>query len=407
MAENRFKLQFSRGGTGHPAVFHALALDEPAAKLVDLHAYHQLVSGDSLVKLYRFPVEERLLDTVTRQAGVNVPAPSAELLLYLLRIMLKHTRLAEAAKVNEKYAPIRDELLWLLERSDVAQAQAICRLWFPTVSVPLADMVAAALDPGQVLRRSVLGLRIARDLRHLTRLGPVAAQLSHFRQVGREVGKRLGTLLRVPVRQGSARSLMAGGAWIALTGSGGVDTRAVAKLMMKRLGRYLDVELVHVGRPPQAVASVLLAPVMAAASLLSRPSRRRHSGEERLGEGRGYALAYVLERLLLARDRKRMLTRMMRAVTSGSIVISQGSLAGLGGSAFDDRDVDRARSRLHRWLMSRERNLSRDFPTPRLVLALGAEAGTASQGSSVTVIDASGTVEDALRHCMRETWEAL
>jgi hypothetical protein len=155
------------------------------------------------------------------------------------------------------------------------------------------------------------------------------------------------------------------------------------------------------------VASVLLAPVMAAASLLSRPSRRRHSGEERVGEGRGYPLAYVLEKLLLAQDRRRMLTRMMRAVTSGSIVISQGSLAGLGGSAFDDRAVEQARSRLHRWLMTRERNLSRDLPTPRLVLAVGAEAGTASQGSSTAVIDASGTVEDALRHCMRETWEAL
>jgi hypothetical protein len=146
---------------------------------------------------------------------------------------------------------------------------------------------------------------------------------------------------------------------------------------------------------------------MAAASLLSRPSRRRHSGEERVGEGRGYALAYVLEKLLLAQDRRRMLTRIMRAVTSGSIVISQGSLAGMGGSTFDDRAVEQARSRLHRWLMTRERNLSRDLPTPRLVLALGAEAGTASQGSSATVIDATATVEDALRHCMRETWEAL
>jgi hypothetical protein len=392
MAENRFKLQFSRGGTGHPAVFHALALDEPAAKLVDLHAYHQLVSGDSLVKLFRFPVEERLLETTIRQAGVKVPAPSAELVLYLLRIMLKHTRIAETVKLNGKYAPIRHELLWLLERSEVADAQAICRLWFPTVSVPLAEMVAAVLDPKQVPRRSVLGLRIARDLRHLTRLGPVAAQLSHFRQVGREVGKRLGTLLRLPVRQGSARSLMAGGGWIALTGEGGVDTRVLAKLMMKRLGRYLDVELVHVGRPPRAITSFLIAPMVTAASLLSRPGRRRHFGDNRKIDDRSCSLAQVLEKLVLAHDRRRMLTSMMRAVTSGSIVISQGSLAGIGDSAFDDLAVEQARSRLHRWLMRRERNLSRDLPAPRLELALTAD---------------SGTVEDALRQCMRETWEAL
>ena len=45
-----FKLTVSRMGVGHPGVFHALAWDLDSGRLLDLHAYHQLVSGDSLVK---------------------------------------------------------------------------------------------------------------------------------------------------------------------------------------------------------------------------------------------------------------------------------------------------------------------------------------------------------------------
>ena len=42
-----FKLTVSRMGVGHPGVFHALAWDHDSCRLLDLHVYHQLVSGDS------------------------------------------------------------------------------------------------------------------------------------------------------------------------------------------------------------------------------------------------------------------------------------------------------------------------------------------------------------------------
>src|SRR5687767_2140206 len=53
LLENGFKLTQSRSGGGHPGVFHALGLDEASAELVHVHAYFQIVSGDSLVKNYR------------------------------------------------------------------------------------------------------------------------------------------------------------------------------------------------------------------------------------------------------------------------------------------------------------------------------------------------------------------
>src|SRR3546814_8562772 len=47
LARCGFRTAVSRAGTGHPGIFHALALDSATGELVDLHAYHQIVSGDS------------------------------------------------------------------------------------------------------------------------------------------------------------------------------------------------------------------------------------------------------------------------------------------------------------------------------------------------------------------------
>jgi len=47
LLENGYKLAQSRSGIDHPGVFHALGLDEASADLGHVHAYFQIVSGDS------------------------------------------------------------------------------------------------------------------------------------------------------------------------------------------------------------------------------------------------------------------------------------------------------------------------------------------------------------------------
>src|SRR6478736_4737799 len=62
LLENGFKLAQSRSDIGHPGVFHALGLEESSVELVHVHAYFQIVSGDSCVKTYRLPIERLLLE---------------------------------------------------------------------------------------------------------------------------------------------------------------------------------------------------------------------------------------------------------------------------------------------------------------------------------------------------------
>ena len=75
LLENGFKLAQSSSGIGHPGVFHAFGLDETSAELVHVHAYFQVVSGDSLVKSYRLPIEKLLLEQTRYLHGVRIPTP--------------------------------------------------------------------------------------------------------------------------------------------------------------------------------------------------------------------------------------------------------------------------------------------------------------------------------------------
>src|SRR3546814_123307 len=118
LARCGFRTAVSRAGAGHPGVFHAVALDSATGELVDLHAYHQIVSGDSLVKSYRFPIERLLLGSTCRLEGVRVPDPSAELALFVLRISLKPVSPIEILKTNRSYSKVVAELAWLSERGD-------------------------------------------------------------------------------------------------------------------------------------------------------------------------------------------------------------------------------------------------------------------------------------------------
>ena len=70
------------------------------AALVHVHAYYRVISGGSLTKNYHLPVEEMLLENVRRESAVNVPSRGAELIVFVLRMSLKHATLPELALVR-------------------------------------------------------------------------------------------------------------------------------------------------------------------------------------------------------------------------------------------------------------------------------------------------------------------
>jgi thymidylate kinase len=83
---------------------------------------------------------------------------------------------------------------------------------------------------------------------------------------------------------------------------------------------------------------------------------------------------------LLAYDRRKLLSRALRAATAGSVVVSDrypsGRVGAIDSSCFDDAALAKCSSPLKRWLMNRERALYEGLPKPDLLLRLEAPIET-------------------------------
>jgi thymidylate kinase len=373
LLENGFKLTQSRSGIGHPGVLHALGLDKASAELVHVHAYFQIVSGDSLVKSYRLPIERSLLEQTRYLHGVRVPTPEAELVLFALRIALKHVDPIEVVMANRDYPKLSAELSWLRQAADVERAETLCTTWFPSIDPPLFRQLLDAIEAKHaVARRVVLGWRVARRLRTLRRLSSTLA-----------VASRLWRVLSLLVKRFRRRRdlvLQTGGMIVALVGPKATGKSTIGHALADRLGEHLDVIRIHAGKPPATALTTLPRLfVPAARFLLPKERTGEYEKPERRREQQ-YSLLHVLRMTLLAYDRRKLLIRALRTATTGSIVISDRypseSVGTIDSCYFDEAALARCDSPLKRWLMKRERALYKDLPRPGLLLRLMAPIET-------------------------------
>lgn len=433
MARCGFRATVERRSLGHPGVFHALALDERTGRLVDLHVYQAVVSGDSLVKTYRFPILERLLDEVTTLAGVRVPRPEIELLTFVMRTALKHTAPLEVLKVARKYEECTSELAWLRQAANAADAEELLPQLFPPVDAVLYRRLLEALaDKDALLRRIALGWMLARRLRPYRRIGRAAALASRT--------ARLFVWLRGKALNSGHLSLTGGGAIVALVGPKGTGKSTLSARMAAELGRHLAIRPIHSGKPP--------ATALTAVPRLFLPLARRLLPHERLSEyerlerrtRHTYSLFHVARMCQLAYDRSRLLSRAFRAAAGGAVVISDRypspTLGAIDSRSFDDGAIEEAGSWLKRMLMRWERALYRDMPAPDIVVRLVAPVDVAIArdalrnkaggpdatavlrrwdletvaeypSAKVFLLENSGSVDDAARQALRLVWGAL
>jgi len=299
--------------------------------------------------------------------------PEAELVLFTLRIALKHTSPIEILMANRHYRNVSSELCWLREGANAEHAEALCTAWFPSIDRPLFRQLLEAIEAEHaVIRRVVLGVRAAWRLRGLRRLSPTLAAVSRLRRVLLLLVKRLGHRKDLV--------LQTGGMIVALVGPKASGKSTISHELATRLGLHLDVLRIHAGKPPATMLTVLPRVLVPAARLLfSKERAGEYEKPERRREQR-YSLLYILRMTLLAYDRRKLLGRALRAATAGSVVISDRypseNVGAIDSCCFDEAALAQCTSPLKRWLMNRERALYRGLPRPGLLLCLQAPLQT-------------------------------
>ena len=364
-----------------PSVEHHLALDEAEGAIVHVHAYYRIISGESLTKNYRLPLEEMLLTNVSRAGAVVVPRKGAELVIFVLRMAVKHATLAELTLLLRGWDDVHREASWLATDEARGEARELLTAWLPAVSPGLFDQaLEGLLDPAPLWRRIVLGRRVRSQLRQFARRGRVRAWGAGARAfTGRATYRVRGT------RKGL--TLGEGGAMIAFVGAEATGKSTVLTEMERWLGRYLTVQRVHAGKPPGTPLTVvpnLLLPLFRSLVPGQRSTlvaERRHSaGPGPSGSTENFPLLFGIRSVLLAHDRNVLLKRAFASAVNGSVVLcDRYPSAGEGapdGAQLGSPGGTANEGRLRRWLIEREARFYRTIVPPDLAIYLTAPLET-------------------------------
>ena len=115
MSELKFRSAGIEGDAPFPAVEHYFALDDETGIFVHVHAYYRVITGESLSKNLHLPIEDMLFQNLREEASIPVPTKSAELVVFTIRMMLKHTSIVELFMLSRDWRGVKREIEWLLE----------------------------------------------------------------------------------------------------------------------------------------------------------------------------------------------------------------------------------------------------------------------------------------------------
>lgn len=292
-----------------PGVLDFYAYDSDVEKFIHIHAHYQLVLGDDMTKNYRLPIEDSYLRSV-RQAGLfKVPAPEFELVVLVVRLVLKHvTWDALLTRQGQLPRSAKQELADLRARSCPEAVQRVLQQALPGLAPALFEDCIKALQPGASRQKRLeVGWRLQHSLRGFRRRPWVAdIALKGWRRGTRKVMRR--------VFGPPKKSFASGGALIALVGGDGAGKSTAAHTLYSWLAKDFSALKVHLGKPRWSLTTHL---VRGGLKLVVALEARSPFG----GDLHASRSARVLRKVCASYDRYHAYLRARRAATQGRLVI--------------------------------------------------------------------------------------
>jgi thymidylate kinase len=374
MSELKFRPAGFQGDAPFPAVEHYFALDEEAGVFVHVHAYYRVITGESLSKNLHLPLEEMLLQNVCEEASIPVPVKSAELVVFTIRMMLKHTSLVELLMLSRDWKGVRREIEWLMEAKPTDETLKLVANWLPSTDPQLfAACIDALRAPAPLLRRIRLGRRLRSQLSIYARNSWLRAWLSGIQKFSLMAYGRL-------TRSKKGMILQSGGAVIAFVGAEATGKSTLLTATRRWLGEHFVIDQIHAGKPkstPLTMLPNIFLPLLRSALPRYRPSKlvtSSASPEQSQKSSAVYPLISAIRSVFLAYDRRALLSRAFARAANGNIVLcdrypsmSQGAP---DGPQLQQFVIDPKRHPIQAWLVRIEKRLYQEIPAPDIVISL-------------------------------------
>lgn len=348
-----------------PGLVDYFGRDEGTGRMVHVQAHFQLVLGDDMTKNFRLPLEDAYLASRVLDGPVAVPSRTFELLVFILRMVVKHCPWdAQLARQGRLTPSERRELAFLAARSDADELEALRAEHLPFVSAELLAQCRGALDrdAGRVTR-AVAGDRLLHVLQPFGRRPRrTDLRLRLWRRLSR--GRQHGG-------PRSRRSLDSGGLLVGVIGGDGSGKSSAVAAAAETFAGLFPAHAIHLGKPPRSRVTRLLGGSMRRLGV-ARETRALPAWTD--WETTGFpGHGFVLFHALTARDRWLTYRRARRAADSGAVVISD-------RFPLDDIEMMDAprtvrlpgldRRPLARWLAALEMGCYRAIDRPDLLVVL-------------------------------------
>ncbi|MDQ5845077.1 MAG: hypothetical protein M3539_07240 [Acidobacteriota bacterium] len=303
-----------------PGILNFYGFDSETNRFIHLHVHYQLVIGHDLTKNYHLPIQSAYLENSTRHGLLPTPKPEFEFIVFVLRMILKHSMLESMARSMFGRAAtnnaLEEELEQLESQVDHARVANLLPSVAPAMDYDFFDSCVESLRSGNsIWTRTRIRQELEQRLKSCARQPRTADAVSKLsRRVTRSIHKRL-------FRGSSRKRFVAGGLLIAVIGGDGAGKTTTLGEINRWLSKKFLTRRFHLGKPPRSAATFALIVLLRVRRLITGAATHpeRLVGTETLSGFPGYL--QLLRWVSAGRDRCRVYTKARRFATNGGIAL--------------------------------------------------------------------------------------
>jgi len=362
-----FKESLSPKSESLPGVRDFYGLDKKSGCLVHVHAHFQLILGSDLSKNYHMPMERAYLESSVQQGLFRVPAPEFELVVLVIRMVLKHSTWDV---IFMKHGQLSKTERYELEDLSTEEALSKVEMVFhhlPGLDQNLFDLCLQSLQPVcPYWKRIRAGKQLQKALR-------TCARYPRWLDITLKFAHRIWQPIQIRLFRFTPKNRFAsGGLLVAVVGGDGAGKTTMVSGLFNWLSKNFEIKKFHMGKPSWSLLTIVVRGILKFGTVLRFYPFEGDVFEESF---QPHGFPWFFRAVCTARDRYLTYIRARRSSTNGNLVIcdrySLMEFMNMDGPQCELAMTDiQRKNRFLKFLANREKHYYQQINLPDLLIVL-------------------------------------